>query len=255
MILYYIELIILAFIQGVTEFIPVSSSAHLILISKISNFNLSSLEIDVSLHLGSLLAIIFYFWKDLININLNKALLNLILIGSIPLIILGFILFKYNLIYLLRDLKIIAWTTLIFAILLYFSDKKSSFKTINKNLSTKNIIWIGIFQGLAIIPGVSRSGIVITACRFLKFKREEAAKISFFLSIPALLGASTLSLGDMMGNKIEFNLIIVIAICSSFLFSILTIKIFLNFLKKFSLTVFVYYRIIISVLLFTVAYS
>ena len=108
MISKYIETSILAFIQGVAEFIPVSSSAHLIIISKVSNFNVSSLQLDISLHLGSLLAIIFYFRKDLLNITKNKSLFLLMILGSIPLIIVGYFFYSSGLIENLRNLKVIA---------------------------------------------------------------------------------------------------------------------------------------------------
>ena len=117
MISKYIETSILAFIQGFTEFIPVSSSAHLIIISKVSNFNVSSLQLDISLHLGSLLAIIFYFRKDLLNITKNKSLFLLIVLGSIPLIIVGYFFYSSGLIENLRNLKVIAWTTLVLSLI------------------------------------------------------------------------------------------------------------------------------------------
>ena len=118
MISKYFEASILAFIQGFSEFIPISSSAHLLIISKISEFKFSSLQLDISLHLGSLLAIIFYFRKDLINITKNKNLALLIILGSFPLIIIGYIFYTTGLIDQVRSLKIIAWTTLLFGILL-----------------------------------------------------------------------------------------------------------------------------------------
>ena len=175
MITYYFQIIFLALIQGVSEFIPVSSSAHLFLISNIGKFSIQSLEIDISLHLGSLLAILIYFRSELINIFKNKKILNLILFGSMPIIIVGFILYNFELIYQLRNLKLIASTTLIFGILLYFVDKRPISNNINQNLNFKNIIAFGIFQILSLIPGVSRSGIVITACRIYKFNRIDAA--------------------------------------------------------------------------------
>ena len=119
----FIEILILSFVQGISEFSPVSSSAHLLIISKLKTFQSSSLEIDISLHLGSLIAIIFYFRKDLIGIFKNKNLLLLIILGSIPLIVVGFILHKTGLINYLRNIEVIAWTTLLFGILLFFSDK------------------------------------------------------------------------------------------------------------------------------------
>ena len=254
MISYYLETIILSVVQGITEFMPVSSSAHLVLISKISNFNLNSLEIDVSLHFGSLLAIVAYFWKDLFVISSNKKKLYLIFLGSIPLIIAGYILYSSNLIYHLRNLEVIAWTTLIFGVLLYFSDKSKLNKNIEKDLSIKDIILIGLLQVLSLIPGVSRSGINITAGRFLKYNRVDSAKISFLLSIPALSGASLLGLKDILKDPFEFNSIILLTISFSFIFSYLTIKFLLYYLNKFSLKIFVFYRIVLALLLFTIIY-
>ena len=118
-----IEIFVLSFVQGVSEFLPISSSAHLLIISKLKTFQSSSLEIDISLHLGSLLAIIFYFRKDLSGILKNKDLSLLMILGSIPLIIVGFILHKTGFINYLRNIEVIAWTTLLFGILLFFSDK------------------------------------------------------------------------------------------------------------------------------------
>ena len=123
MISKYFEASVLALVQGFSEFIPVSSSAHLLIISKVYEFNISSLQLDISLHLGSLLAIIYYFRNDLLNITKNKNLATLIILGSIPLVIIGYLLYSTGLIVYLRNLKIIAWTTLLFGILLFFSDK------------------------------------------------------------------------------------------------------------------------------------
>ena len=254
MISYYLEVIILSVIQGVTEFIPVSSSAHLIIISNISNFNLNSLEVDVSLHLGSLLAIVVYFWRDLIDFSKNKKKLYLIFFGSIPLIIVGYVLYISNLINHLRNLELIAWTTLIFGVLLYFSDKNKTDKILEKDLSKKDIIFIGMLQILSLIPGVSRSGINITAGRLVRYNRIDSAKISFFLSIPALAGASLLGLKDILKDPFEFNSIIFLTISISFIFSYLTIKFLLYYLNKFSLKIFVFYRIILAFFLFTVIY-
>ena len=139
---YYLEIIVLSIIQGITEFIPVSSSAHLVILSKISNFSSQSLEIDISLHLGSLLAIITYFFKDLTQVFKNKNLLNLIILGSLPLISAGSILYFFEIIYILRDLKLIAWSTLIFGILLYFADKKNETRNFKNELSIKRIFVI-----------------------------------------------------------------------------------------------------------------
>jgi len=192
-----IEILILSLIQGVSEFLPISSSAHLIIVSTLYEFKSSSLLIDVSLHLGSLFAIIFYFRKDLLDIQNNQKLMTLIIIGSFPIIIIGYLLYSTEFIYLLRDIKTIAWTTLIFGIVLYIADKNNFHKSIRSHLNLKTIFCIGLFQTLALIPGVSRAGITITAGRFLKFNRYDSSKISFLLSIPALTGASALSLKDI----------------------------------------------------------
>ena len=255
MISKYIETSILAFIQGFTEFIPVSSSAHLIIISKISNFNVSSLQLDISLHLGSLLAIIFYFRKDLLNITKNKSLFLLIVLGSIPLIIVGYFFYSSGLIENLRNLKVIAWTTLIFGILLFIADRSTIKNKINNNLNLKNILLIGIFQVLAIIPGVSRSGIIITASRFLNFDRIDSSKISFYLSIPALAGASVLSMKDIINTNIDMNFLFIFAVLLSFVVSYLTIKYFLIYVRNFNLNLFVYYRTFLALILFVIAYS
>ena len=250
-----IEIIILSLIQGISEFLPISSSAHLIVVSTLYEFKSSSLLIDISLHLGSLLAIIFFFKEDLFDIQNNKKLLSLIIFGSVPLIITGYILYKTDLIYLLRDLKIIAWTTLIFGIILYFADKCRFDNKISSNLSLKIILYIGLFQILALIPGVSRAGITMTAARIFKFNRYDAGKISFLLAIPALAGASALSLKDIINQSFDLNYLIFIAITFSFLSSYFTVKFFLKYINRFSLNIFVIYRIIIAIILFIIIYN
>ena len=250
----FIEIFILSAVQGISEFLPISSSAHLILISNFFDLKTNSLLIDISLHLGSLFAIIFYFREDLFNLDKNETYLKLILIGSLPLIIFGYILHTSELIYLLRNTKIIAFTSLFFGIILFFSDQAKIEKKISTNLNLKSIIFIGLFQILALIPGVSRAGITLTAARFLKFNRVDAGKISFLLSIPALAGASFLGLKDVVNYSIEFNYLIIFAITLSFLFSFITVKFFLKYISKFSLNLFVIYRILISLILFGLIY-
>ena len=250
-----IEIVTLSLIQGISEFLPISSSAHLVVVSTLYEFKSSSLLIDVSLHLGSLLAIIFFFRKELIDLKNNLKLLSLMIFGSIPLIVIGYILYKTELIYLLRDIKVIAWTTLIFGIILYLSDKSRFDKKISSNLNLKTILYIGLFQTLALVPGVSRAGITITAARIFRFNRLDSSKISFLLAIPALTGASMLELKDAIKHSFEFNYLILIAIILSFLFSYFTIKFFLQYINKFSLNIFVIYRIIVSIILFVIIYN
>jgi len=251
-----IEIIILSIVQGTSEFLPISSSAHLNIVEIIFEFNSNSLMIDVSLHLGSLLAIIFYFKKELLDLRNNQKLLSLMIIGTIPIAIAGYIISTTGLINLLQNnLKIIAWTTLIFGIVLYFADKSKFNKKISSNLNLKTILYIGLFQILALIPGVSRAGITITAARFFSFNRFDSSKISFLLAIPAIAGASVLQLKNAIEQNFELNYLILISITLSFLFSYFTVKFFLEYINKFSLNIFVIYRIIISIILFIIIYN
>jgi len=250
-----IEILILSIIQGVSEFVPVSSAAHLVLVSKYYSFNSQNLLIDICLHLGSLLAIIFYFRNDLFNFVKNKNFLIKILIGTIPIIPVGYILYQTGLINHLRDLETIGWTSLIFGILMYVSDKSKITKKIDTNFTVKSAIFIGLFQVLALIPGVSRSGITITSGRFLGFNRFDSAKISFFLSIPTLLAASLLGIYNInkLGSE-ELNFLAIIAVIFSAIFSYITIAFFLNFIKKFSLNIFIVYRIALSLFILAIVY-
>jgi undecaprenyl-diphosphatase len=249
-----IEVLILSAIQGISEFLPISSSAHLILVSSLYEFKTSSLLIDISLHLGSLFAIIYFFRKDLLDVKNNKRLLCLIIVGSIPLIIAGYILYSTGIIHELRNIRIIAWTTLIFGVILFIADKNRFDKKISSNLNLQSILFISLFQILSLVPGVSRAGITITAARILKFNRVDSSKISFLLSIPALGGASFLGLKDVIDQSVEFNYLVIIAIISSFIFSFMTVKFFLIYINKFSMNAFVIYRILIALILFSIIY-
>tara|TARA_A100000164_G_scaffold371022_1_gene398035 strand:- start:6388 stop:7155 length:768 start_codon:yes stop_codon:yes gene_type:complete len=255
MFLDFIEIFILSLIQGISEFLPVSSSAHLIVISTLYKFKANSMLIDVSLHLGSLTAIVYYFRKELLDLKKNKKILKLIIIGSVPIMIFGYIIYITELIYLLRNIKVIAWTTLIFGLVLYIADKNDLNKKISSDLKLSTILFIGFFQVLSLIPGVSRAGITITAGRILNFNRADSAKISFLLSIPALAGASFLSLKNIHYESIEFNYLVLSSIIFSFIFSYLTIKFFLDYIKKFSLNIFVIYRVMVAIILFILIYS
>ena len=245
-----IEIILLSFIQGLTEFIPVSSSSHLILVSEYLNFDNKNLSIDVSLHIGSFFAVLFYFKKEVLNFIKYKELFLKILVSSITVIILGFILVKSNAIEALRDVRIIGLTTIIFGLLLFFSDRFETKKDMNKNFDYKSAIIIGILQILSLIPGVSRSGISITAARFLNFKRSDSAKISFLLSLPTLAAVSIYGLKNIfLSENLNYSTINLVAILLSGIFSYLTIKYFLIYLKKFNLNLFVIYRIILGILI------
>jgi len=253
--LFSVEILILATIQGISEFLPVSSAAHLVLFSHYYEFSNQNLLIDISLHLGSLIAIIFYFRKDLFNFVQNKSFLIKILLGTIPIIPVGYILYQTGLINSLRSLEVIGWMSLIFGILLYISDKFKITKKIDTEFTNRSAIIIGLFQILALIPGVSRSGITITSGRLLGFSRFDSAKISFFLSIPTLGAASLLGIYSIYKEgSTELNFLAIIAVIFSFIFSYFTIALFLNFIKKFSLNVFIIYRIILSLFILAVVY-
>ena len=250
-----IEIIILSLIQGITEFLPISSSSHLIILSEYLEFNNKNLEIDVSLHIGSFLAVIFFFRKDVLNFVQNKDLFLKILIGSLPVMIVGYLLVKFNFIDQIRNIKVIGWTTLIFGILLYLSDKSSIKKKINSNFTLKSAVLIGFLQILSLVPGVSRSGIAITGARALKFNRYDSAKISFLLSIPTLAAVSIFGLNNLVKSEsFDFSFLIIISIIFSFLFSFITIKYFLKYIKTFTLNIFVIYRVFLGIGLLVLAY-
>jgi len=250
-----VEILILSAIQGISEFLPVSSAAHLVLISKYYAFTNQNVLIDICLHLGSLIAIIVYFKNDLFHLIKNKNFLIKILIGTIPIIPIGYILYQTRLIDQLRSLEVIGWMSLIFGILLYISDKSKVTKKIDANFTNRSAIFIGLFQVLALIPGVSRTGVTITSGRMLGFNRLDSAKISFFLSIPTLAAASLLGIYNIYREaSTELNFLAIIAVIFSFIFSYITIALFFSFIKKFSLSIFIIYRIALSLFILGIVY-
>ena len=250
-----IEIFVLSLVQGVTEFLPVSSSSHLIIISEYLEFNNNNLQIDVSLHIGSFLAVVVFFRKDIANFIQNKGLFLKILVASLPVMIVGYVLVKLNFINEIRNIKVIGWTTLIFGILLYLSDRSSVKKKINSNFTLKSAVLIGFLQILSLVPGVSRSGIAITGARALNFSRYDSAKISFLLSIPTLAAVSIFGLNNLLkSDSFNFSFLILISIICSFAFSFITIKYFLKYIKTFSLNVFVIYRIFLGICILVIAY-
>ena len=251
-----IEVFILSIIQGLSEFIPVSSSSHLFLISNFINFENGSLSIDISLHIGSFLAVITFFRKEIFNFVKNKELFFKVFISSIPVMIVGYFLVKTDLIQDLRKIEVIGWTTVIFGILLFISDKFNFENSIDRNFSYKSAMIIGLFQILSLVPGVSRSGIVITAARFLDFNRVDSAKISFLLSIPTLAAVTAYGfLSHIENQNLTFSIINIYSVILSFIFSFITIKYFLNFLKNFSLKIFVIYRVLLGIVILFFIYS
>ena len=250
-----IEILILSLVQGITEFLPISSSSHLIIIAENYNFKNQSLILDVSLHIGSFFAVLVYFRNEILDFVKNKELFLKILISSIPVMIVGYLLVETNLIEKLRDIKVIGWTTVIFGILLYISDKFKLDKNIENNFNLKSALFIGLFQILSLVPGVSRAGIAITAGRFLSFNRFDASKISFLLSIPTLGAVSIYGLSNIISSEsFEISRLSLFAILFSFIFSFLTINYFLKYIKKFSMNIFVIYRLLIGLILLYFAY-
>ena len=255
MISNFFEILLLSLIQGVSEFLPISSAAHLSLASNIYEFKNQSLLIYISLHLGSLLAILFYFKNEIFNFNNNLNLFYKIIIATIPLVIIGYFLYYTGIIYeLINNKKVIVWTTFFGAILLYIADRRKIFNNLENSFNFKSALIIGLFQVMALVPGVSRAGITITAGRILGFNRTDSTKISFYLSIPALAAASAIGIKDLLNENIEFNFVALIGIFLSFIFSLITIKYFLKFIKKFSFKTFVLYRIILSLILLYIIY-
>ena len=249
------DLIWLSIIQGITEFLPISSSAHLVLYSHFFKVNYDNLSLDISLHLGSLIAIIFYFRKEIVNFVSNTKLLFFITLGSLPTLLVGFMLVKFDLIDNLRNIEIIGWTTLIFGVILYLSDLKAENKNIDNDLSLRSALFIGFFQILSLVPGVSRSGIIISASRILSFKRTEAARLSFLLSIPTLSAVSIYNINELiLTNNLSITIDNYSSMFLSTVFSFFSIKYLIKYLRRFSLFFFVIYRVILGIIIIAYVY-
>jgi undecaprenyl-diphosphatase len=260
------QLIILALIQGLTEFLPISSSGHLVMAPHILSWPDQGLIIDVAVHAGSLLAVLIYLWRDLWKItlaiidfrnprwNTRLHLTKMIFIASIPVMLmgLGVSLVLDN---LTRSVEIIGWSTLIFGMLLGLSDKIGMTLNELEHISLLDAVLIGISQSLALIPGASRSGLTITMARFLGYHRGAAARFSLLLSIPAILGASFLKGTEVvMSDDIVLGIDVIIAIGVSFLAAFISISIMMAWLNRSGFMPFVYYRIILGVGLLTWVY-
>ncbi len=249
------QVIVISMVQGITEFLPVSSSAHLNLLSNLFGFSDEELLLNISAHVGSLFAVVFYFRKEILQFGRNQKLFFRVVMASLPLFFFGYLIVFYNLVPGLRTYKIIGWTTVIFGVLLFITDRFKANLDIKSNFTTKNAVIIGFFQVLALMPGVSRSGIIMTAARILNFKRTDAAKISFLMSIPALAGTGIFGLYALIvqsSSIITFNSLL--TICLSFVFSYLSIKYFLIYLKKFNFDLIVGYRVILGLIILSIVY-
>ena len=259
------NLILLSSIQGITEFLPISSSAHLIILPSISNNPDQGRVFDVAVHFGSLIAVLLYFWKDVFNMGLGFLYLGskskndlklffIVIVASLPLIGVGYFIQKNNFIFL-RSIEVIAWCTLIFGVILFLVDK--TFLRVKKlgDINIKSGIIIGLFQTLAFLPGTSRSGITITAGRMLGFERSSAAKFSLLLSIPAILGATSLELYEIVKQEnYELSINILTASLFSFIFSMLSIFFMMKWISNYSFTPFVIYRVLLGSILLLAIY-
>ena len=282
-----IQSIILGIIQGITEFLPISSSGHLILIPNFFGWQDQGLAFDVALHWGTLIAVVIYFRKDWIRIIGNSYLLNrlknykyqitntkqiqnlddeakntqysilntkylkkdllfIIIIATIPGVIAGLLLNTYAET-VFRNPLIISATLFFGAVLLFYSDKIGAKKTDLTNLSLKMGILIGLFQALAIIPGVSRSGITITVALLLGLKRTDAAKFSFLLSTPIILGAGIKEFPNLLNSGLNIN--ILVGVLVSALSGYLAIKYMLRYLENRSYDIFVGYRVVLAIII------
>ena len=249
-----IHIFVLSIIQGVTEFLPISSQSHLILTSYFLGLSDQGLGFDIALHFGSLIAILIYYRKEVRSLfSLSDEGLNylkLIIIGSIPLPIIG-LLFIDIVSQNMRSIFSIASMTILFAVILYLADAKKK-EVVNKfaNISIYTIIFIGLMQTLAIMPGVSRSGIVITAALLANFTRQDSIKIAFLLSIPAIFMATVYQSIQLyeVGN-IEILDEHLLGMSLSFIFSYITIYLFISTINKISFTPYIIYRLILGITL------
>ncbi len=247
-----IQWLVLAFIQGLTEYLPVSSSAHLILVSKILNWQDQGLLMDIAAHGGSLVAVVIYFKDEIIKLfkGQNWQLFMQLTFASIPLALVGFILADFiesN----LRSPIVIALGSIIFGLLLYFADlQQRKAKNNNKTITKKSAIIIGIGQVFALIPGASRSGVTMTAAMALGYSRTKAARFSFLLAIPALLMTTAYGLLKLYQQPTSSNILgASIIFTVSFLVSFVSIKVFLALIERIPMSVFVWYRIALAAFL------
>jgi undecaprenyl-diphosphatase len=255
-----VHIIVLAAVQGITEFLPISSSGHLILVPNLLGWQDQGRMIDVAVHIGTLLAVMLYFWRDIggmigaffrafRQVGSHRPLdrqfwlqVNLI-VATIPAVIAGVVIDRYFA-EALRHIEVVAFTTIVFALLLYFADR--IFMTIRKveHITVWGALFAGVFQALALIPGTSRSGITMTACRMMGVERPEAARFSFLMAVPAILGAGALEgwklwqSGDtsMAGDAVVTG-------AFAFVFGLAAIAFMMAWLRRASFTPFVLYRL------------
>lgn len=242
--------IVMGLVQGLGEFLPISSSAHLVLVPWLLKWHDPGLTFDVALHLGTLIAVILYFWKDwvklitagLTNVKSSDGRLFWYLVAaSIPGAIFGFLL-EDQAATIFRSPLLIAFMLIIMGVILYWADQKSRKTTEIKNISFATAMWIGLSQALAIIPGVSRSGITITTALLTGLTRESAARFSFLLSTPIILGAALVKLPDVIANPAMISLSFVVGMLVSAIVGLVSIYVLLKYVQSKSYLPFAWYR-------------
>jgi undecaprenyl-diphosphatase len=258
-----VHIVVLAAVQGITEFLPISSSGHLILVPNLLGWQDQGRMIDVAVHVGTLLAVMLYFWRDIVGMiraffrafrqvashrPLDREFwlaVNLV-VATIPAVIAGILIDRYFA-EALRHIEIVAFTTIFFAILLYIADKV--FMTIRRveHISVWGALFVGVMQAFALIPGTSRSGATMTACRILGVERPEAARFSFLMAVPAILGAGTLE-GYKLWQSGDYSLAADAALTGgfAFLFGLAAIAFMMAWLRRASFTPFVVYRLLLG---------
>src|SRR3989338_695464 len=249
----YFLAILAGTVQGLTEFLPVSSTGHLIIFENIFGISQDDfgLAFVASLHLGTLFAVILFFYKDYLTIfNFKNKLLSLLFIGTLPAVFFG-IIFEQQISTTFRSTTLVAVALIVFSVVILWAERLGEKVKKRKDITLANALIIGIFQAIALIPGVSRSGATISGGLFLGLTREESARFAFLLSGPIIAGAGTKKFLEASLNNIsasDFNFFI-IGIISSAVFGFLTIKYFLQFLQKNTLIPFVIYRVGLAILL------
>lgn len=267
MALYH--LILLAVIQGITEFLPVSSSGHLILLPNALGTADQGQFLDVSVHVGTLGAVILYFWSDVKSAILGvPALLTgrlshpgaklalLLIIATIPVMAVGLILAKTGLDDMMRSIAVIGWAMLSFGILLWFMDRRERSEKASRDWNLKDAIILGLWQAVALIPGTSRSGITITGARSLGYDRESSARLAMLMSIPTIIASGGYLLMDTGFDLTAQELKdAAIAAFLAFLSALLALKLMMKLLQSVSFTPYVIYRVILGLILLVIAYT
>lgn len=260
------QIIVLAVVQGITEFLPISSSGHLILVPVFTKWTDQGQATDVMVHIGTLFAIIVYFWRDVLSIlggfldlfrlrwTARARLAAYIAAATIPAVIFGVLLKYFDLLDKIRGIEIVAWNALIFGVLLLVADKMGPRIKAMEDMTFGPAMIIGLSQALALIPGTSRSGITMTAARFLGYERAEAARFSFLLGIPAIAGAGVLTLYELniSGETVPDGA--VMAAVLTFFSALAAIAFLMAMVKRLSFTPFVIYRMLLAGFLLVIAY-